>query len=64
MFRKAAKHRGKMVELEFTDNGGAIHRVERILDVHGYRLKYSGLNHIKNHRDAEFIPDRIGNLEA
>ena len=59
MFRKAAKLRDEMVELGFTDNGGAIHSAERILDILGQRLKYPGLNHINNldrHQDAEFSP--------
>ena len=57
IFRKAAKFRDEMIGLGFTDNGGAIHSAERILDILGQRLKYPGLTHINNldqHQDAEF----------
>jgi hypothetical protein len=33
MFRKAAKLRQEMLDAAFTDNGGAIHSAERILDI-------------------------------
>ena len=57
MFRKAAIFRNEMLEAGFTDNGGAIHSAERILEILGQRLKYPGLTHINNLReypDAEF----------
>ena len=57
MFRKAAAFRNEMLEAGFTDNGGAIHSAERILDILGQRLKYPGLSHINNLReypDAKF----------
>lgn len=59
MFRKAASLRNEMIASGFTDNGGAIHSAERILDILGQRLNYPGLNHINNLRnypDAEFSP--------
>ena len=59
MFRKAAFLRNEMIDFGFTDNGGAIHSAERILDLLGLRLNYSGLNHINNLRNypgAEFSP--------
>lgn len=57
MFRKAAALRNEMVAAGFTDNAGAIHSCERILDILGLRLNYPGLNHINNlsqHQNAEF----------
>jgi hypothetical protein len=57
MFRKAAKLRNEMLQSGFTDNGGAIHSAERILDLLGLHLKYPGLDHINNLRNwkgAEF----------
>jgi hypothetical protein len=41
----------------FTDNGGAIHSAERILDILCLRLCYPGLSHINNlkrYPNAEF----------
>ncbi len=37
-----------MLDAGFTDNGGAIHSAERILDILGQRLNYPGLNHIRD----------------
>jgi hypothetical protein len=57
MFRLAAALRNKMIKANFTDNGGAIHSAERILDILGQRLNYPGLNHINQLRHwpgAEF----------
>lgn len=57
MFRKAAALRNEMVAAGFTDNGGAIHCAERILDILGQRLNYPGLSHgnaLKYYKDAEF----------
>lgn len=57
MFRKAAALRNEMLSSGFTDNGGAIHSAERILDILGRRLQYPKLSHINNLRDyprAEF----------
>ena len=57
MSRKAASLRNEMIAAGFTDNGGAIHSAERILDILGQRLNYPGLNHINSLRDypgAEF----------
>ncbi|OGN32793.1 MAG: hypothetical protein A3A29_01800 [Candidatus Ryanbacteria bacterium RIFCSPLOWO2_01_FULL_47_79] len=59
MFRKAAALRNEMLDVGFTDNGGAIHSAERILDILGMRLKYPGLSHVnnlKNYSKAEFSP--------
>lgn len=40
--------RNKSVAAGFTDNGGAIHSVERILDILGQRLRYPHLRHTNN----------------
>ena len=50
MFRKAAMLRNEMIEAGFTDNGGAIHSAERILNLLGLALNYPGLSHINNLR--------------
>jgi hypothetical protein len=57
MFRLAAALRNEMIDADFTDNGGAIHRASRILDILGQRLNYPGLSHInglRDRKDAEF----------
>lgn len=57
MFRLAATLRKQMLEAGFTDNGGAIHSAERILNILGLRLCYPGLSHINNlrhHPNAQF----------
>ena len=57
MFRRAAALRNEMVAAGFTDNGGAIHCAERILDILGQRLNYPGLSHgngLKHYKSAEF----------
>lgn len=62
MFRKAAALRNEMVAAGFTDNGGAIHSAERILNLLGLRLIYPGLAHInnlKNHRGAWFSTEAL-----
>lgn len=57
MFRHAAKFRNELVKNGFTDNAGAIHSAERILNILGKRLNYPNLGHpnkYKNYRPAEF----------
>ena len=59
MFRKAASLRNEMIASGFTDNGGAIHSAERILDILGLCLNYPGLSHsnkLRNYPGAEFSP--------
>ena len=59
MFRKAASLRNEMIDSGFTDNGGAIHSAERILDILGLCLNYPGLSHrnnLRNYPGAEFSP--------
>ena len=59
MFRKAAAFRNEMLASGFTDNGGAIHSAERILNILGQRLNYPNHGHINNLRhdpNAEFSP--------
>jgi hypothetical protein len=48
MFIKAAALRNEMLDAGFTDNGGAIHSAERIMDILGQRLNYEKLSHINN----------------
>ncbi len=40
--------RNKAIELGFTDNGGAIRSVERILDIPSLHLRYPNPSHINN----------------
>jgi len=53
MFRKAAELRNDMLEAGFTDNGGAIHSAERILNILGCSLNYPEISHINNLRKSE-----------
>jgi hypothetical protein len=53
MFRKAAALRNEMLEAGFTDNGGAIHSAERILNILGMSLNYPDLSHINKLRHSE-----------
>lgn len=53
MFRKAASLRNDMLEAGFTDNGGAIHSAERILNILGLSLKYPDISHISNVRHSK-----------
>lgn len=53
MFRKAAALRNEMIKAGFTDNGGAIHSAERILNILGLCLNYPDLSHINNLRHSE-----------
>ncbi len=62
MFRLAAALRKQMLEVGFTDNGGAIHSAERILNILGLRLCYPELTHInnlRNHPDAPFSQEAL-----
>jgi hypothetical protein len=56
MFRLAAELRRRMLEAGFSDNGGAIHSAERILNILGQRLCYPGLTHINNLRHHPGAP--------
>jgi hypothetical protein len=42
--------RNKALKLGFTDNGGAIHSVERILDILSQRIVYPTLRHINDYK--------------
>jgi hypothetical protein len=53
MFRLAAKLCKRMRAAGFTDNGGAIHSAERILNLLGLSLVYPELGHINNLRKYE-----------
>lgn len=62
MFRLAAELRARMLAGGFTDNGGAIHSAERILNILGLRLCYPDLSHINNLRQllqAPFSEDAL-----
>lgn len=61
MFRKAAALRNEMLGTGFTDNGGAIHSAERIMNILGMGLNYPGLSHINNLRNLE---DAVFSVEA
>jgi hypothetical protein len=65
--RIAAEARTKMVNEGFTDNGGAIHSAERILNILGQRLCYPGLSHInklRHHPGAAFSAHALSAHEA
>lgn len=64
MFRKAASLRNEMIEFGFTDDGGAIHSAERILDILGLRLNYPGFSHINNLRNYPGAEFSFAALEA
>lgn len=61
MFIKAAEFRNEMLTAGFTDNGGAIHSAERIINILGQRLKYPPLTHGNNYKD---LPDAEFSNEA
>ena len=46
--RTFAKARNACLKQDFTDNGGAIHSIERIVDILGLALKYPHLSHRNN----------------
>lgn len=57
MFRKAAEFRNQMLDSGFSDNAGAIHSAERVMDLLGLRLNYPGLSHrnnLRTHDQAKF----------
>lgn len=56
MFRLAAKLCKDMRAAGFTDNGGAIHSAERILNILGLHLVYPALTHINNLRNLTDAP--------
>lgn len=56
MFKLAAELRARMVAAGFTDNGGAIHSAERIINILGLGLCYPELSHINNLRNLNQAP--------
>ncbi|CRY84126.1 hypothetical protein [Yersinia intermedia] len=58
------KVRHEAIALGLTDNGGAIHSVERILDLLSQRIKYPGLNHLNNIKKDMLAERSIGAREA
>jgi hypothetical protein len=53
--------RNRALEIGFTDNGGAIHSVERILDILCHRVKYPWMRHIN---DLKKKPDAERSVDA
>jgi hypothetical protein len=67
MFRLAAELRARMLNGGFTDNGGAIHSAERILNILGLGLCYPDLSHLNNLRrlkNAPFSEDAFSAYQA
>lgn len=64
MFRLAATLRKQMLEAGFTDNGGAIHSAERILNLLGMALNFPGLTHINNLRHLPKPPFSVDARKA
>lgn len=58
------KARNAAVDSGFTDNGGAIHSVERILDILAQRLRYPHLRHINNIKNDPTAESSVAALEA
>lgn len=56
MFRLAANLRKEMLLAGFTDNGGAIHSAERILNLLGQRICFPELAHLNNLRKLPNAP--------
>src|SRR5436189_4710498 len=52
-FLIAAKAREEMLAIGFTDNGGAIHSAERIVNILGLALNHAKLSHINNLKTDE-----------
>jgi len=46
--------RNAAIESGFTDNGGAIHSVERILDILSCRIKYPALRHTNSYKKVDW----------
>ena len=56
--------RNAAVKLGFTDNGGAIHSVERIFDILCQRVKYPHLRHINNLKQDPTAERSVGAHQA
>ncbi|WP_454733718.1 MULTISPECIES: hypothetical protein [Cupriavidus] len=56
--------RNRAIESGFTDSGGAIHSVERILDILCQRVKYPSLKHINNLKTAADAECSVGAQKA
>ena len=64
MFRLAAKLREEMRAAGFTDNGGAIHSAERVLNILGMALNYPELTHINNLKNLPGALFSVGGRKA
>jgi hypothetical protein len=62
--RLFAAARNQALAVGFTDNGGAIHSVERILDILGQRLRYPHLSHINQLKTDESAEASVAAHEA
>lgn len=56
--------RRNALEVGFTDNGGAIHSIERILDILACRIKYPKLRHINSAKRASDMEISVAAHEA
>jgi hypothetical protein len=56
--------RNKALDLGFTDNGGAIHSVERILDILSRRISYPSLGHINTLKKVPTAAISVAAYEA
>ena len=54
LLRKAAALRDELIAAGFTDNGGAIHSTERILDILSQRINYPELRHSNAYKKHNF----------
>jgi hypothetical protein len=54
LLRKSAAFREELLVAGFTDNGGAIHSSERILDILSQRIKYPSLRHSNAYKYGSF----------
>lgn len=66
LLRHFTQARREALELGLSDNGGAIHSVERIANILGLRVKYPGLTHqnkIKHYSKAEFSRAALENYK-
>jgi len=64
MFIRAASLRNEMLDLDFTDNGGAIHSAERILNGLGMTLVHPELSHTNALKKLKGAPCSVGAREA
>ena len=54
LFVQAAKMRNQLNKAGLTDNAGAIHTCERIINIISHKLKYPNLSHPNNFKNSEY----------